>query len=93
MSLPLSRRIVTAAFVVAAGAVPALTAGTASAAPALPSVPDLGGLSQLDTGALGSDVQSASHQAGQLTGSSALCAITAQEVVAARYWISSRAAF
>lgn len=75
MSLPLSRRIVQAAFVVAAGAVPAMMTGVASAAPALPAVPDLGGLSQLDAGALGGNVQSAAHQAGQVTGSSASSAV------------------
>jgi hypothetical protein len=71
MSLPLSRRIVQAAFVVAAGAVPAVLTGVAHAAPALPAVPDLGGLSQLDTAGLGSDVQSAAHQTGLLAGTGA----------------------
>ncbi|MFC1417425.1 ATP-binding protein [Streptacidiphilus cavernicola] len=71
MSLPLSRRIVQAAFVVAAGAVPAVLTGVAHAAPALPGVPDLGGLSRLDSGALGDDVQSAAHQTGDLTGNGA----------------------
>ena len=71
MSLPLKRRIVQAAFVVAAGAVPALLAGSASAATALPNVQDLGGLSQLDSGGLGGNAQSATHEAGQLAGSGA----------------------
>ena len=68
MSLPLSRRIVQAAFVVAAGAVPAVLTGVAHAAPSLPAVPDLGGLSQLDGSGLGGQVQSATHQTGQIAG-------------------------
>jgi hypothetical protein len=46
MSLPLSRRIVQAALVVAAGAVPVVAAGAAAAAPAVPNLPDLGGFNQ-----------------------------------------------
>jgi hypothetical protein len=68
MSLPLSRRIVQAAFVVAAGAVPAVLTGVAHAAPALPAVPDLGGLSQVDGSGLGGQVQSTTHQTGQIAG-------------------------
>ncbi|WP_052442456.1 hypothetical protein, partial [Streptacidiphilus neutrinimicus] len=69
MSLPISRRIVQAALVVAAGAVPAVAAGTAQAAPALPSVPDLGGLSQLNSAPdLGGSLESTAHQTGQLAG-------------------------
>ena len=71
MSLPISRRIVQAAFVVVAGAVPAVMTGVAHAAPSLPAVPDLGGLSQLDSSSLGGDVQSAAHQTGELTGNGA----------------------
>ncbi|MFC5908473.1 ATP-binding protein, partial [Streptacidiphilus monticola] len=63
MSLPLSRRVVQAALIVAAGAVPVVAAGSAhAAAPALPTVPDVGGLSQLDTASLGGGVQSAAHE-------------------------------
>jgi hypothetical protein len=69
MSLPLSRRIVQAAVVVAAGAVPAVAAGTAQAAPALPTVPDLGGLNQLNSAPdLGGSLESTAHQTGQLAG-------------------------
>ncbi|WP_052440510.1 hypothetical protein [Streptacidiphilus anmyonensis] len=70
MSLPISRRIVQAALVVAAGAVPAVAAGTAQAAPALPTVPDLGGLSQLNSAPdLGGSLESTAHQTGELAGS------------------------
>jgi hypothetical protein len=71
MSLPLSRRIVQAALVVAAGAVPSVVAGTAQAAPALPSVPDLGGLSRLSSPDLGGTVENTAHQTGALAGSGA----------------------
>ncbi|MEY9843962.1 ATP-binding protein [Streptacidiphilus sp. MAP5-3] len=71
MSLPLSRRIVQAALVVAAGAAPVIAAGAAQAAPALPTVPDLGGVSSLDTAGLGSQLQSATHQTGELAGTGA----------------------
>ncbi|MBF9067650.1 hypothetical protein [Streptacidiphilus fuscans] len=76
MSLPLSRRIVQAALVVAAGAVPVVAAGAAQAAPALPTVPDLGGVSSLDTAGLGSQLQSATHQTGELAGTGAGRAVT-----------------
>lgn len=71
MSLPLSRRIVQAAFVVAAGAVPAVLAGSASAATMLPNVPELGGLSQPDSGNLGGNLQHATHETGRLAGAGA----------------------
>jgi hypothetical protein len=71
MSLPLSRRIVQAALVVAAGAAPVVAAGAAQAAPVLPTVPDLGNVSSLDTAGLGGTVQSATHQTGQLAGTGA----------------------
>ncbi|QMU75187.1 ATP-binding protein [Streptacidiphilus sp. PB12-B1b] len=71
MSLPLSRRIAQAAFVVAAGAVPAVLAGSASAASMLPAVPDLGAVSQPDGGNLGGNLQNATHQTGQLAGAGA----------------------
>ena len=71
MSLPLSRRIVQAAFVVAAGAVPAVLAGSASAATMLPNVPELGGLSQPDSGNLGGNLQHATHETGKLAGAGA----------------------
>jgi hypothetical protein len=69
MTLPISRRIVQAAVVVAAGAVPAVAAGAAQAAPALPTVPDLGGLSQLNSAPdLGGSLESTAHQTGELAG-------------------------
>jgi hypothetical protein len=71
MSLPLSRRIVQAAFVVAAGAVPAVLAGSASAATMLPSVPNLAGVSQPDSGNLGGNLQQATHETGKLAGQGA----------------------
>ncbi|MBC3842664.1 ATP-binding protein [Streptacidiphilus sp. 4-A2] len=77
MSLPLSRRIVQAAFVVAAGAVPAVLAGSASAATMLPSVPELGGLSQPDSASLGSNLQQATHDTGRLAGAGASTAVGA----------------
>ncbi|MGC4995419.1 hypothetical protein [Streptomyces sp. DT195] len=49
MSLPLTRRITTAALLVAAGAAAGVgAAGTAGAATNQPAVPDLGGLTKLD---------------------------------------------
>jgi len=83
MSLPLSRRIVQAAFVVAAGAVPAVLAGSASAATMLPSVPNLAGVSQPDSGNLGGNLQQATHETGKLAGAGAATTVGAAVPAAA----------
>lgn len=66
MSLPLTRRIARAALLVAAAApIVGAAAGSASAAD-LVKAPDLGGLSAVDSANLGNNVDSVSHQAGDV---------------------------
>ncbi|SEN53055.1 hypothetical protein SAMN05216267_1006139 [Actinacidiphila rubida] len=64
MSLPLPRRIAQAALLLGAAAAPLVGAGAAHAA-ALPQ-PDLGGLSNLDSPAVGDTVATATHETAVL---------------------------
>ncbi|MCM2411927.1 MULTISPECIES: ATP-binding protein [unclassified Streptomyces] len=62
MSLPLTRRIVRTALLIAAGAAPVVGAAGAAGAAELPQAPELGGLTTVDGAGLGKAVDGASQQ-------------------------------
>lgn len=67
MSLPLTRRIVRTALLIAAGAAPVVGAAGAAGAAELPQAPELGGLTSVDGAGLGKTVDGVSKQ-GTRTG-------------------------
>ncbi|MFD0025551.1 ATP-binding protein [Streptomyces sp. NPDC058382] len=68
MSLPLTRRIVRTALLIAAGAAPVVGAAGAAGAAELPQAPDLGGLTTVDDAGLGKAVDGASQQGAEAGG-------------------------
>lgn len=68
MSLPLTRRIIRTALLIAAGAAPVVGAAGAAGAAELPQTPELGGLTSVDGAGLGKAVDGASQQGTEAGG-------------------------
>lgn len=68
MSLPLARRIVRTALLIAAGAAPVVGAAGAAGAAELTQAPELGGLTSVDGAGLGKTVDGVSQQGAEAGG-------------------------